>query len=213
MYSTGPKLAIPAWHSGIMATFYDAIEPQLAEFLRRQHVFFVATAASDGRVNVSPKGLDSFRILDERRVAWVNGTGSGNETAAHVLRLPRMTILFASFDAQPGIVRLYGSATMIQPGDQGWAEASDWFPAMLGARQVFVLAVEQIQRSCGFGVPRYAFEGERDLMRQWAAGKGEEGIAAYQAAKNTVSIDGFDTGLPRGRRSSAAPGVSAGTGA
>lgn len=178
-----------------MATFYDSIEPQLEAFIARQHMFFVATAAPDGRVNVSPKGLDSFRVLGPNRVAWLNGTGSGNETAAHVALLPRMTLMFCAVEGKPWILRLYGTARTVQPPDAEWDDLVGLFPPMGGARQVFVVDVDQCQTSCGFGVPLYGYEGQRDLMPKWAATKGTDGVAAYQRSKNSVSIDGFDADL------------------
>ncbi len=178
-----------------MGTFYDTIEPKLVEFIERQQMFFVATAAPTGRVNVSPKGLDSFRVLGPNRVAWLNGTGSGNETAAHIGLDPRMTIMFCAFEGKPWILRLYGTARMVQPPDAEWTELSGLFPPMDGARQVYVVDVTQCQTSCGFGVPLYDHVGQRDLMPQWAQNKGPAGIAKYQRDKNTHSIDGFDTDL------------------
>lgn len=178
-----------------MGTFYDTIEPKLVEFIGRQQMFFVATAAPTGRVNVSPKGLDSFRVLGPNRVAWLNGTGSGNETAAHISQDPRMTLMFCAFEGKPWILRLYGTARMVQPPDAEWPELAALFPPMGGARQVYVVDVDSCQTSCGFGVPLYDHVGQRDLMPQWAANKGPDGIATYQVTKNSTSIDGFDTHL------------------
>ncbi|WP_203568296.1 pyridoxamine 5'-phosphate oxidase family protein [Aestuariimicrobium ganziense] len=179
-----------------MATQYATIEPQLREFIEQQQMYFVATAAPTGRVNVSPKGLDTLRVLDEGTVIWLNGTGSGNETAAHVLADPRMTVMFCSFAGKPWILRLYGTATMTQPGDEQWDELSSHFPPLLGARQVFTLKVDLVQTSCGFGVPLYDHVDQRDLMPKWANARGPEGIEKYQQDKNAASIDGFPTGLP-----------------
>ncbi|MDO5498484.1 MAG: pyridoxamine 5'-phosphate oxidase family protein [Propionibacteriaceae bacterium] len=179
-----------------MGTLYSSIEPQLVEFIERQRMFFVATAAPTGRVNVSPKGLDTFRILGPNQVAWLNGTGSGNETAAHVLQDPRMTIMFCAVEGKPWILRLYGRARMIQPDDADWPAAYAQFPPLEGARQVFVVDVDECQTSCGFGVPLFDYAGQRDLMAKWADNKGADGIAKYQRTKNTKSLDGFDTGLP-----------------
>ena len=178
-----------------MGTLYDTIEPKLVEFIGRQQMFFVATAAPTGRVNVSPKGLDSFRVLGPNRVAWLNGTGSGNETAAHLGQLPRMTLMFCSFEGKPWILRLYGTARAVQPPDVEWDGLVALFPPLDGARQVFVMDVDECQTSCGFGVPLYAYHTQRDLMPKWSANKGTEGVAAYQRSKNAVSIDGFDAGL------------------
>ena len=150
-----------------MAQQYSEISDRLADFIARQHVFFVATAARDGRVNVSPKGLDSLRVLGPNRVVWLNGTGSGNETAAHLLDTNRITLMFCSFERQPLILRLYGAATEVQPDQPAWAELESLFPPMLGARQMFDVDVELVQTSCGYGVPFMEFAGERPLMHQW----------------------------------------------
>lgn len=178
-----------------MGTLYDSIEPKLVDFIARQHLFFVATAAPTGRVNVSPKGLDSFRVLGPNQVAWLNGTGSGNESAAHVALAPRMTLMFCAFEDKPWILRLYGTARVVQPADPDWDDLSALFPPMGGARQVFVVDVDQCQTSCGFGVPLFDYVDQRDLMPSWSRTKGPDGIAAYQRQKNTRSIDGFDAHL------------------
>lgn len=178
-----------------MATQFDRITDPLQEFIRRQQMFFVATAARDGRVNVSPKGLDSLRVVSSNRVVWLNGTGSGNETAAHLLDSPRMTIMFCAFDKKPLILRLYGIARSYQSGDGGWDEHIGRFPSMLGARNIFDLNVDMVQTSCGFGVPFFEYTEQRPTMELWAANKGSDGLRAYQQKKNLVSIDGLPTGL------------------
>jgi hypothetical protein len=178
-----------------MAQQYDQISDRLAEFIAGQHVFFVGTAARDGRVNVSPKGLDSLRVLGPNRVVWLNGTGSGNETAAHLLDVNRMTLMFCSFERQPLVLRLYGTAAEIQPDQPEWGNLIGLFPTMLGARQIFDVTVDLVQTSCGYGVPLMEYVDERPLMRQWAEKKGPDGLAAYHRDKNTTSIDGFPTGL------------------
>lgn len=179
-----------------MATQYPDLPPRWEKFIAEQHMFFVATAARDGRVNVSPKGLDSLRVLSPSRVVWLNGTGSGNETAAHVLDLPRMTIMFCSFVREPIILRLYGTARTIHETDPEWDELSGLFPPMLGARNIFDLAIDLVQTSCGYGVPLYEFSGQRELMHTWATKKGPDGLVAYQDEHNRHSIDGLPTGLP-----------------
>lgn len=181
-----------------MGTFYGSIEPHLVAFIERQHLFFVATAAPTGRVNVSPKGLDSFRVLGPTTVAWLNGTGSGNESAAHVRQDPRMTLMFCAVEGKPFILRLYGTARMVQPPDAEWPALLALFGPMAGARQVFVVEVDSCQTSCGFGVPLFDYAGQRDLMASWATSKGPDGVAAYQRRKNRTSIDGFDAGLRQG---------------
>ncbi len=178
-----------------MAERFTCLDEKLKAFIRAQHLYFVGTAGAQGHVNVSPKGMDSFRILDDSTVAWLNLTGSGNETAAHVLENGRMTVMFCSFDKQPLIMRLFGLATVIHPRDARWAELSALFPAHPGARQVFVLALELVLTSCGYGVPYYRLEGERPTLTKWAENRGEAGIRDYWAEKNTKSIDGKDTGI------------------
>jgi hypothetical protein len=178
-----------------MADFYDSITDRLHQFIEQQHVFFVGTAARDGRVNVSPKGLDSLRVLGPNRVAWLNLTGSGNETAAHLLDTNRITLMFCSFDRTPLILRLYGTATEVQPDQAEWAELSAHFPDLPGARQIYDVTVESVQTSCGYAVPHMAFEQERPLLTTWATKRGPDGITAYHQEKNLVSIDGLPTGM------------------
>lgn len=178
-----------------MAQQLPALTPRLETFIARQQMFFVATAARDGRVNVSPKGLDSFRVLGPNRVVWLNGTGSGNETAAHLLDSPRMTVMFCSFVREPLILRLYGDARAVHPRDDEWDELTALFPLMRGARNVFVLDVDLVQTSCGYGVPLFEHAGQRTLMDGWAEKKGEDGVAAYWQEKNLLSLDGLPTGL------------------
>ncbi len=178
-----------------MADFYDSITDQLRGFIEQQHVFFVGTAARDGRVNVSPKGLDSLRVLGPNRLVWLNLTGSGNETAAHLLDTNRMTLMFCSFDRKPLILRLYGTATEVQPDQPEWADLAQHFPDLPGARQIFDVAVESAQTSCGYAVPRMSLDEERDLLNTWARKKGPDGLVAYHAEKNLVSIDGLPTGM------------------
>lgn len=178
-----------------VAQQFDEISDRHAEFIAAQHIFFVATAAHDGRVNVSPKGLDSLRVLGPNRVVWLNGTGSGNETAAHLRDINRMTIMFCSFERKPLVLRLYGTATEVQPDQPEWDELAGLFPPMLGARQAYDMQVDLVQTSCGYGVPFLEFVDDRPLMAQWADKKGPDGLEAYHRDKNLVSIDGFPTGL------------------
>jgi len=178
-----------------MAEFFDQLDSKLIDFIERQHVFFVGTAGAEGHVNVSPKGMDSFRVLDEHTVAWLNLTGSGNETAAHVLQNNRMTIMFCSFDKQPLIMRLYGTAVATHPRDDGWTELLAKFPEFIGARQIFTLNLEMAQTSCGYAVPLYELKGERQTLTKWADNKGGDGIEEYWREKNQLSIDGKETGI------------------
>lgn len=180
---------------GPMGERLQQITPRVQRFIEAQHLFFVGTAATDGRVNVSPKGLDTLRILGPDRVAWLNLTGSGNETAAHVRDTPRMTLMFCAFAGKPWIVRLYGTATMTQPGDETWPQLSALFPALPGERQVFELAIDLVTTACGFAVPRYDYRDDRTVLTDWADKLGPDGLRTYRRAKNTVSLDGLPTGL------------------
>ncbi len=154
-----------------MGKRYDALNEDLAGFIAKQKIFFVATAASEGRVNLSPKGMDTLRVMDRNRVLWLNLTGSGNETAAHIRENPRMTILFCSFEKDPLILRLYGVARTIRPEDPEWDALFAHFDPIPGARQIFDLSIDLVQTSCGFGVPHYSYAGERDTLREWAKKK------------------------------------------
>lgn len=176
-----------------MGQRYAEISEKLAQFIRRQKVFFVATAAGDGRINLSPKGMDSLRVLGPNRVVWLNVTGSGNETAAHLLENDRMTVMFCAFEGDPLILRLYGHARSFHPRDPAWDELIGLLPALPGARQIIDLDVDLVQTSCGMGVPLLEFKGEREQLNQWAAKKGEAGIRQYWEQKNRISLDGRPT--------------------
>lgn len=176
-----------------MGKQYDVISDRLATFIADQKLFFVGTAMADGRVNVSPKGMDSLRVLSPTRVIWLNVTGSGNETAAHLLDTPRMTIMFAAFEGAPMILRLYGTAVAVHRNDAAWDELITHFSDLNGARQIFDLTVDLVQTSCGMAVPFFDFAGERTQLNEWAEKKGEDGIEVYWAEKNQVSLDGRPT--------------------
>lgn len=178
-----------------MAKKYSAINKSLEKFIKRQRIFFVGTAANDGRVNVSPKGMDTFRVLGENEVAWLNLTGSGNETAAHLLANDRMTIMFCAFEKEPLILRLYGHAGAVHPRNREWKEMISLFPPMVGARQVMKMKVDLVQTSCGFAVPHFAYRGERDLLKRWAEKKGDDGLLEYWKEKNRISLDGKPTDI------------------
>src|SRR6185295_14139903 len=148
-----------------MASALTAISPELEAFIKAQHVFFVATAPSEGgHVNLSPKGLDTLRILSPTRAGYLDLTGSGNETAAHVTQNGRITIMFCAFEGKPRIVRLYGRGGVVLPGDPGWEALSALFPSLLGVRQIITMDIDRVGSSCGFGVPRLAFVEERPDM-------------------------------------------------
>ncbi len=179
-----------------MAKFLDALDERLTAFIREQKMFFTATAPDKGRVNLSPKGLDTFRILGPRKVGYLDATGSGNETAAHLLQNGRITLMFCAFDGPPLILRLYGTGKSVRSGSSEWPGLRSAFgPRMHGERQLIVVDIESVQTSCGFGVPLFAFREHRDQLPAWADRKGEQGLVAYRAEKNRVSIDGLPTGL------------------
>jgi hypothetical protein len=187
-----------------MGRTYAALDEPLIDFLRAQHVFFVATApSSGGHVNVSPKGLDdTFAVVDERTVAYLDLTGSGIETVAHVQQNGRITLLFCAFEGPPRLVRLYGTGRVVDVGDTGFAAAATRFPSYPNARAVIEVRLERIADSCGYGVPRYRYDGERSQLLDWAARKGPDGIAAYQAERNAVSLDGLPGLAPRAKPTS-----------
>jgi hypothetical protein len=176
-----------------MAKRFDSLAEQHIQFIAKQKVFFVGTAAADSRVNISPKGMDTLRVIDPKRVAWLNLTGSGNETAAHVLSDPRMTLMFCAFEGPPLILRLYGHARAVHLNDPEWDRLHALFPPLPGARQIFDLSVDLVQTSCGFGVPLYQHLGERDELNAWSRKKGEAGVRQYWLDKNQLSIDGLPT--------------------
>jgi hypothetical protein len=169
------------------------LTPSLQKFISVQKIFFVATAMNKGRINISPKGIDTFRILDDKKICWLNLTGSGNETATHVLHDGRMTILFSAFEGPPKIVRLYGTASVLHPGDVEFGALSTLFPEIPGMRQIFDMTIELVQISCGMGVPLMTYESERDELIQWAREKGEAGLRDYRTKKNSTSLDGLPT--------------------
>ncbi len=178
-----------------MAKFYDTLSPELQEFVKEQKVFFTGTAAADGRINVSPKGMDSLRVLDGQKLIWLNLTGSGNETAAHIKQVNRITIMFCAFDGKPLILRIYGSATAIHPRDTLWEQYLSQFDETAGARQIFEVHIQSVQTSCGFAVPLMEYQEDRDILKKSAEKKGEEGIRKYWEEKNVISIDGLETGI------------------
>ena len=176
-----------------MAKLYKQVSPKLQQFIEDQKIFFVATATADSKINLSPKGMDSLRILDPNRVAWLNVTGSGNETAAHVQENPRMTLMFTAFEDNPLILRIYGTAKAIHKDDPEWQLLFPLFTPLPGARQIFDLTVDLVQTSCGMAVPLYDYIGEREQLNTWATKKGEDGIKAYWEETNHTSLDGKPT--------------------
>ncbi len=182
-----------------MSNFFDTITPELAKFIRAQPVFFVATAAPGARINLSPKGMDTFRVLDEKRVAYLDLTGSGNETAAHLLRDGRITIMFCSFDKEAEIARIYGRGAVVRPTDARWPQLIANFPKLPGVRQIMEVRVESAMTSCGYGVPRMSEMTARDTLEKYWTTRGEEKKEQYQQDHNLRSIDGLATGMPEAR--------------
>lgn len=178
-----------------MAKFYESLTAELTTFIRKQHIFFVATAAPDSRINLSPKGLDSLRVLDEHSLAYLDLTGSSAETAAHLRVDPRMTMMFCSFSTDALLLRVYGRGESILPGDPRWEALRARFPEHPGVRQIVLMRVESAQTSCGAGVPLMGYAGDRGTLSEWARKKGEDGMAEYRRMKNARSIDGLPTGL------------------
>ncbi len=176
-----------------MATVFDGIDATLAQWIAAQPIWFVATAplSADGHVNLSPRGHDSLSVLGPHRVAWVDYTGSGVETIAHVRENARICLMFCSFDARPRIVRLHGHGRVLHDGEDGYDEVTSQHPAHPSTRAVVVVDVTRVSDSCGYGVPVMDLVGERDLLRLSAAKRGPQGLAAYRAERNASSIDGL----------------------
>jgi hypothetical protein len=169
------------------------IEDSLRDFIEAQKVFFVATAAPEGRVNLSPKGMDTLRVVGPNRIVWLSLTGSENETAAHLAECPRMTLMWCSFEAKPLILRAYGNAKVFYPRAKEWGQLSTLFPPQPGARQIFDLDVDLALTSCGFGVPLFEYVGQRETLQRWAERKGPEGIHEFWEKRNQLSIDNRPT--------------------
>lgn len=176
-----------------MGKLFDEITPDIRAWVAQQHMFFVATAplSEQGHVNCSPKGLDSLRILGPREVAYLDLTGSGAETIAHVLENGRVVLMFCAFDGPPKIVRFHGHGDVITPDTPEWSGLRALFPAYPAARAIIRVAVDRISDSCGYGVPKLEFAQDRDAIQQWAQAKGEQGVPAYQRDRNSSSIDGL----------------------
>lgn len=182
-----------------MAKIHDSITPEFRDWIAQQRVFFVASAplSGDGHVNLSPKGHDCVRVLDERTVAYLDLTGSGNETSAHVAENGRITLMWCAFEGPPRILRLYGRGEVVLPGTERWEELSRLFELLPGARQIVVNHVERVQSSCGFSIPFMDYKEERPTLIRYAEKKGEDGMREYRAEKNMRSIDGLPTPLSR----------------
>lgn len=175
--------------------FFDQLDDKLTKFISEQKMFFTASAPTSGRINLSPKGIDSFRVLDNKTVGYMDLTGSGNETAAHLYENGRLTVMFCSFTEKPLILRLYGRGEVVKNSSEKWNALENLFEHYFGERQIILLNVESVQTSCGFGVPVYELIEERKTLIDWAQGKDEEKIEAYWRQKNLTSIDGLPTHL------------------
>lgn len=178
-----------------MGKRYTALQPDQIAFIGEQHVYFVATAAPGSRMNLSPKGMESLRILSPTRILWLNLTGSGNETAAHLALEPRITLMWCSFTTRPLILRAYGTARAVHRSDADWTVLAPQLPDQPGARQIVEVSVDLVQSSCGFAVPFMDFRAERPVLKDWATGKGPDGLRAYWDERNRQTIDGLPTGI------------------
>ncbi|WP_299023823.1 pyridoxamine 5'-phosphate oxidase family protein [uncultured Sulfitobacter sp.] len=176
-----------------MAKQFDHISDDHRAFIAAQQMFFCGSAAQDGRVNISPKGMDSLRVLGPNRIIWRNLTGSGNETAGHLARINRITLMWCGFETRPMILRAYGTARTLHPRDAEFEALNAQFPPDLGARQIYDVSVEMMQSSCGFAVPFYEHKGPREVLKNWSIDKGEDGIASYWDTRNRTTIDGMPT--------------------
>ena len=184
-------------NQNVMGKFHDSIKPAHKEFIEKQHIFFVSTAplSADGRINLSPKGLDSFRVLSDNKVAYMDLISSGNETSAHTLENGRITIMFCSFEGPPNILRLYGKGFTVLPGDEAWKTYAPHFNILPSTRQIIVADIDLVQTSCGYGVPLYDYVGDRNIHFDWVEKKGAEGLQEYIQQNNLVSLDGLPTNL------------------
>ena len=182
-----------------MGKLHDSIKPPHKEFMENQHLFFVATAplSAAGRVNLSPKGMDCFKVLSQQQVAYMDLISSGNETSAHTLENGRITIMFCSFGTTPNILRLYGKGFAVLPGTAEWEEYAAHFTIYPSTRQIIVANIDLVQTSCGFGVPMYQYTGEREIHFEWAEKKGTDGLQEYVQQNNLTSLDGLPTDLGR----------------
>lgn len=183
-----------------MATVYSSILPKHEEFIKRQRIFFVGSAplSGDGHVNISPKGHDVLRIFSPVKVAYLDLTGSGNETSAHLSENGRITFMFFAFEGPPMILRLYGNGRVILPDSPEWSDLAHHFDILPGTRQIVCAEIDMVKTSCGFSVPFYSYNGERDTLQQWATNKDEQALEEYRHKKNSISMDGIIT--PIGER-------------
>jgi hypothetical protein len=180
-----------------MGKFNDHITDEHISFIKKQKIFFVATAplSAEGHINISPKGLDTFKVISPNQVAYLDFVGSGNETSAHLLENGRITFMFCAFTGKPKILRLYGKGYTVLPSDEQWGYLRRHFRHYSNARQFIVADVYQTQTSCGFAVPLYQYTGDRNIMFEWAEKKGPGGLEKYKRENNFRSIDGLPSAL------------------
>ena len=178
-----------------MGQRFETLSEKHINFISEQKLFFVATCTSNSRINLSPKGMDTFKVINPNRAVWLNLTGSGNETSAHIQADSRMTIMFISFEGDPIILRLYGNAKVIHKKDREWETLSSNFNYFTGSRQIFDVSIDLVQKSCGFGIPLYDYVEDRTTLNDWSSKIGEDGIIDYWKSKNTTSLDGNDTNI------------------
>jgi hypothetical protein len=180
-----------------MGKLYSTILPEHEAFMKQQRLFFVGSAPlqEDGHINISPKGYDVLRILSSTEVAYLDLTGSGNETSAHLQENGRITIMFAAFEGAPTILRLYGEGTVFIQGTSEWDDYVKHFELFPGARQIVHVRIHAVKTSCGYSVPFFTYEGDRDTLKQWADKKDEQSLKAYRQEKNAISMDGLTTPL------------------
>lgn len=178
-----------------MSKQYSEISEKIKDFILEQKIFFVGTATENSRVNISPKGMDSLRVVNKNKIVWLNVTGSGNETSAHVQRSPRMTIMFISFEEKPMILRLYGEARVIHKNDKEWGSLIGLFPGLPASRQIFEVNIDLIQKSCGMAVPFFDYAGEREQLNDLHRKIGNKRIEEYWKNKNQLSLDDIPTNI------------------
>ena len=178
-----------------MSAFYDTLTPEIIKFVEAQPMFFTATAPNEGRINLSPKGMDTFRVLDEHTVAWLDLTGSGNETATHLRENGRITLMFCGFGAEAKIVRLYGAGRAIRPHHAEFETLRPRFPEYPGVRQIMLVTIASAMTSCGYGVPRMELVKERDTLAAYWAKRSDDAPSRYWREHNVFSIDGLESGI------------------
>ena len=178
-----------------MAEVHERITDEFREWIEKQHIFFVASAplTADGHINLSPKGMNALRVLDDHTVAYLDMTGSGNETSAHLVENGRITMMWCAFEGPPRILRLYGKGHVVLPDTPEWDSIIDRFEMLPGARHIIVNKVNRVQTSCGYAVPFMDYQEDRQTLAKWAEHKGADGIDAYHQEKNMISIDGLPT--------------------